>query len=47
MFEKRGKLPEKRESLHTVGAVIIRIGFWGILYYNSNKEPLKLALLII
>ena len=24
----------------TVGALTIRIGFWGILYYN-NKEPPK------
>ena len=23
------------------GALIIRIGFWGILYYNIHKEPLK------
>ena len=22
-----------------VGALIIRIGFWGPLYYNYNKEP--------
>ena len=22
-----------------VGALIIRIGFWGILYYRYNKEP--------
>ena len=24
-----------------VGALMIRIGFWGPLYYNSNKEPPK------
>ena len=24
-----------------VGALIIRIGFWGSLYYNHNKEPPK------
>ena len=22
-----------------VGAIIIRIGLWGFLYYNYNKEP--------
>ena len=22
-----------------IGALIIRMGFWGILYYNYNKEP--------
>ena len=24
-----------------IGALIIRMGFWGILYCNYNKEPLK------
>ena len=24
-----------------IGALIIRIGFWGPLYYNCNKEPPK------
>ena len=24
-----------------IGALIIRIGFWGPLYYNYNKEPPK------
>ena len=24
-----------------VGSSKIRIGFWGILYYNSDKEPPK------
>ena len=23
----------------TIGVLIIRIGFWGSLYYNFNKEP--------
>ena len=23
----------------TIGALIIRIGLWGILYYTYNKEP--------
>ena len=22
-----------------IGALIIRLGFWGPLYYNYNKEP--------
>ena len=26
---------------HTVGALIIRIGFWGPLHYTDNKEPPK------
>ena len=26
-----------------VGALIFRIGFWGPLYYNSNKEPPKIV----
>ena len=26
---------------HDIGALIIRIGFWGILYYNDNKESPK------
>ena len=25
----------------TIGALIIRIGFWGPLYYKYNKEPPK------
>ena len=25
----------------TLGALKIRIGFWGIFYYNHNKEPPK------
>ena len=24
---------------HTIGALIMRIGFWGPVYYNYNKEP--------
>ena len=24
---------------YTIGALVIRIGFWGILYSNYNKEP--------
>ena len=29
------------------GASIIRIGFWGPLYYNCNKEPSKLIVQVI
>ena len=25
-----------------IGALIIRIGFWGPLYYNHNMEPTKI-----
>ena len=27
--------------------LIIRIGFWGPLYYNYNKEPPKIVLVIV
>ena len=27
--------------LFTIEALIIRIGFWGPLYYSYNKEPPK------
>ena len=30
-----------------MGALIIRIGFWGILYHSSNKEPPKMVLVFI
>ena len=29
-----------------VGALIIRIGFGGIIYYNYDKEPPKIVLVI-
>ena len=32
--------------LRNVGALIIRIRFWGPLYYNHNKEPPKLVQVI-
>ena len=32
---------------YTIGALIIRIGFWGILYYSYNKEPPQNPILII
>ena len=28
-------------SQGNIGALIIGIGFWGLLYYSSNKEPPK------
>ena len=33
-------LPKAASNNH-VGALIIRIRFWGPLYYNYNKEPPK------
>ena len=35
------KGPAIRDPLgyYNIGALIIRIGFWGLLYYNHNKEP--------
>ena len=27
----------------TIGALVRRIGFWGPLYYNYNKEPPKIV----
>ena len=30
-----------------MGALIIRIGFWGPLYYNCNKEPPKIVWVIM
>ena len=32
---------------YNIGALIIRIGFWGPLYYNYGKEPPKIVLVII
>ena len=31
----------KTDVATAIGALIIRIGFWGPLYYNYNKEPPK------
>ena len=31
------------DTAYNVGALIIRKGFWGPLYYNYNKEPPKIA----
>ena len=33
------KLRRTADRSSDVGALIIRIGFWGPLYYNCNKEP--------
>ena len=34
---------EAKRARHqnNIGALIIRIGFWGLLYSKYNKEPLK------
>ena len=29
----------QRREPHARWALIVRIGFWGIIYYNYNKEP--------
>ena len=29
---------------HNVGALTVRIGLWGILYYNHNKVPLNISI---
>ena len=36
----------RRDVWHNIGALIIRIGFGGILYYNHNKEPQNPRLII-
>ena len=33
-------LPKPRIN---IGALIIRVGFWGPLYYNYNKDPQNIA----
>ena len=33
-------------DMGNIGALIIRIGFWGILYYTYNKEPPKPIVII-
>ena len=37
-LEAPGQLPKNH---HSIGALIIRIGFWSLLFYNHNKEPPK------
>ena len=35
-------------GFYNIGALVIRIGFWGPLYYSyNNKEPPKIVLVII
>ena len=34
-------------SLDSKGALRIRIGFWGPLYYNYGEEPLKIVQVIL
>ena len=34
-------------QLPNIGAAIIRIKFWGPLYYNYNKEPSKIVLVLV
>ena len=31
----------KTSNMHNIGALIIRIRFWGILYYTYKKDPPK------
>ena len=35
----RGGSSRLKVSGFDIGALIIRVGFWGLLYYNYNKEP--------
>ena len=35
--------PPQGRHRGNIGALIIRIEFWGPLYYNYNKEPPKIA----
>ena len=32
----------RAEQIGNVEALIVRVGCWGILYYNHNKEPPKI-----
>ena len=36
-----GKPYAIRPKNRHIGAVVIRLGFWGLLYYNCDKEPPK------
>ena len=40
IYHRRGPALKLTRNIN-VGALIIRIGLWGILYYNYNKEPPK------
>ena len=45
---KRGAFTEKPYTItNTIGAFIIRIGFWDPFYYNYNKERPKIVLVIL
>ena len=37
----------KTQKDPNLGALIIRIGFWGLFYYKYNKEPPKIVSVII
>ena len=37
----------ERILVGNIGALMIRIGSWGPLYYDDNKEPLKTGLVIL
>ena len=34
-------------DIGNVGALVVRIGLWGILYYTYNQEPPTIVLVII
>ena len=38
-FDRRLRFSSCPCNPFVVGALILRIGFWGKLYYNHNKEP--------
>ena len=31
----------RQRNKDNIGALMVRIGFWGMLYYNDNTEPPK------
>ena len=31
----------------SIGALVIRIGFWGSVYYSYNKKPPRIILVVI
>ena len=39
----KGKLCTIIIQLRSIGTSIIRLGFWGPLYYTYNKEPTKIV----
>ena len=42
-----GARSARYERIGNIGALMIRIGSWGPLYYDDNKEPLKTGLVIL